>query len=72
MQVGSIQTGCSSPPSKLRDIGGQLQLLHRKSALLQPTNSVQDSEEVSRLLEDLQDTIDNYMVCLQLLYSCQC
>ena len=52
-----------NPPSKTRDIGVQLQLLHRKSALLQPTNSPKGSEGVSRLLEDLQEIIDNYMVC---------
>jgi len=63
MQVGSIYTGCSNSSSKLRGIGRQLQLLHRKSAPLQPTNGAQDGKGVSRLLEDLQEAVDNYMVC---------
>jgi len=60
----SVQTGCLNNSSKLKENEEQLQLLHRKSALLQLTDNVQDSEDVNRLLEDLQEAVNDYMVCL--------
>jgi len=63
MQVVSVQTGYLNPPRKLKGIEEQLRSLHAKSALLRFVNNVQDSEDVSGLLEDLQEAVNDYMVC---------
>jgi len=62
-QMVSIHAGCLHIPRKLNDIGEQLQLLGEKSVVLQSFDNTQDSEDVSGLLEDLQEVINDYMVC---------
>ena len=64
MQVMSIQTGCSKPPRKLKDIEERLRSLDGKPALLRLTDNGQDSEDVNGLLEDLRETVHDYMVSL--------
>ena len=66
MQVISIQTGCSNPPRKLKDIEDRLRPLHGEPALLQLTDNDQDGEGVNRLLEDLREAIHDYMVSFRL------
>ena len=61
-QVVSVQTGCLNPLSKLEDIEGQLRSLREESALLQLVDNAQNSEDVSGLLEDLQEAVNDYMV----------
>jgi len=62
MRVVSTQTGCSNPPSKLEDIEEQLRSFREESALLRLVDNAQNSEDVSGLLEDLQEAIGDYMV----------
>jgi len=62
MQVVSVQTGCLNPPSKLGEIEERLGSLDGKSVPLRYLDSVQDSEDVSGLLEDLQEAVNDYMV----------
>jgi len=62
MQAVSVQTRRLNPPSKLEDIEEQLRSLREESALLRLVDNAQDSEDVSGLLEDLQDAVDDYMV----------
>jgi len=62
MQVASVQAGCLNPPSKLEDIEGQLRSLREESALLRFVDNAQDSGDVSGLLEDLQEAVNDYMV----------
>ena len=64
MQVISIQTGCSNPPRKLKGIEKRLRTLDGKPALLRLTDNGQDSEDVNGLLEDLRETVHDYMVSL--------
>ena len=52
-----------TPPSKLEDVEEQLRPLGGKSAPLRYLDNAQDSEDVSGLLEDLQEAVNNYMVC---------
>ena len=59
----STRIGYSNPPSKLKNIEEQLLLLSRKSVAQRCLDDVQDSEDVSGLLEDLQEAINDYMVC---------
>ena len=66
MQVISIQTGCSNPPRKLEDIEERLRSLDGKPALLRLADNAQDSEGVNGLLEDLRETVHDYMVSLRL------
>ena len=66
MQVISIQTGCSNPPRKLKDIEERLRSLDGKPALLRLADNAQDSEGVNGLLEDLRDAVHDYMVSLRL------
>jgi len=61
-----IQAECLNPPSKLKEVNEQLLLLGGNSNPLRYLDSVQDSEDVRGLLEDLQEAINDYMVCLQL------
>ena len=63
MQAVFVQTGYLNLPSKLEDIEEQLRSLREESALLQLVDSAQDSSRVSGLLEDLQEAVDEYMVC---------
>ena len=63
MQVMPVRNGCLNHHSKLKHIEEQLQSLHGKSALLRLADNVQDSEDVSGLLEDLQEAVNDYMVC---------
>ena len=58
----SIQTWCLEVPSTFKTIGEALSSLDQKSALLRFTDHVQDNEEVSGLLEDLREVIDDYKV----------
>jgi len=60
----SIQAECLMLPRKLKDIGEQLQLLGGKSVVLESFDNTQDSEDVSGLLEDLQEAVNDYMVGL--------
>ena len=62
MQVVSIQTGCSKPPRKLKDIEERLRSLDGKPALLRLADNAQNSEDVDGLLEDLQEAVNEYMV----------
>ena len=62
MQVISVQSGCSSPLSKLKDIEERLRSLREKSALLQIVDNVQDGEDVGGILGDLQEAVNDYMV----------
>jgi len=61
--IDLLRTGFSDPPSTLKTIGETLGSLEQKSALLRFTDHVQDNEEVSGLLEDLQEAINDYQVC---------
>ena len=61
-QVVSVRSGCLNPHSKLEDIEEQLRSLREESALLRLVDNAQDSKDVSGLLEDLQEAVDNYMV----------
>ena len=58
----SIQTRFLNPASKLKDIEEKLRSLHEKFVLLRLVDNAQDSEDVSGLLEDLQEAVNNYMV----------
>jgi hypothetical protein len=69
MQAVSVQSGCSSPLSKLEDIEERLRSLREKSALLQVVDNVQDSADVGGILEDLQEAVNDYMVCPQSCHS---
>ena len=51
-----------NPPSRLKGIEEQLQSLAGKSMPLWDFDSVQGSEDVNRLLDDLQEAVDDYMV----------
>ena len=62
MQVASVQTGCLNLHSKLKDIEEQLRSLHEKPVPLRIIDNVQDSEDVTGLLEDLQEAVNDYMV----------
>jgi hypothetical protein len=62
MQAVSVHAGCLNPPRKLKDIEEQLRSLYGKSALLRFVDNVQDSGDVSGLLEDLQEAVNDYMV----------
>ena len=62
MQVASVQDGCLNPSSKLKDIEGQLRSLHEKFLLLRLVDNAQDGEDVSGLLEDLREAVNDYMV----------
>ena len=48
--------------SKLKTVEETLRSLHQKSVLLRFTDHVQDNEDVSGLLEDLQEAISDYQV----------
>jgi len=50
-------------PSKLKNIEEQLQELGGKSMSLRYFNSAQDGEDVTGLLNDLQEALSDYMVC---------
>ena len=63
MQTVFVQTGYSNLASKLKDIEEHLRSLHEKSALRRFADNAQDSEDVSGLLEDLQEAVNDYMVC---------
>ena len=62
MEVVSAHTRCSTPSSKLEDLEEQLRSLREESAILQLVDNTQDTEDVSGLLEDLQEAINDYMV----------
>ena len=66
MRAVPIQTGCLNPPRKLKYIEEQLLALHGKFVLLRIADGVQDNEDVSGLLEDLQEAVNDYMVCSSL------
>ena len=59
----SVQTEYSSIPSKLKDIEEQLRSLGGKSVPLRYLDNVQDGEDVGGLLEDLQEAVNDYLVC---------
>ena len=54
---------CLPLSSEFEGIERKLQVLSERLRLQLPPNQVQDDEEVSRLLEDLQESIFNYQVC---------
>jgi len=62
MQVVSSQTGFSNPPSKLGEIKERLGSLDGRSVPLRYLDNIQDGEDVSGLLEDLQEAVNDYMV----------
>ena len=62
MREDFIPTRCLNPPSRLKDIDEQLRSLHRKFVLLRVVDNDQDGEDVSGLLEDLQEAVNDYMV----------
>lgn len=62
MRAVSIQGGCLNPPSTLKNIEEELRSLGEKSATLRYLDDVQDGEDVSGLLEDLQEAVNDYMV----------
>jgi len=64
MQVIPVQTGCLNPPSKLEDVEEQLQSLRGESALLRFVDNAQAGEDVNRILEDIQEAVNDYMVRL--------
>ena len=64
MQMVFVWTRYLNSPSKLKDIEEQLWVLGRKSVALRYHSDVQDNEDVSRLLEKLQELVNDYMVCL--------
>ena len=66
MQVISIQTGCSNPPRKLKDIEERLRSLDGEPALLRLADNDQGSEGVNGLLEHLREALHDYMVSLRL------
>ena len=59
----SVQAEYSSIPSKLKDIEEQLRSLGEKSVPLRYLDNVQDGEDVGGLLEDLQEAVNDYLVC---------
>ena len=61
-QAAFVQARYLTFPSKLKDIEEQMRMLHGKSALVRLADSVQDSEDVNGLLEDLQEAVNDYMV----------
>ena len=64
--MASIWTRCLCLSSKLKVVEDQLQLLGSgKSMALQYLENVQDTEDVNGLFEDLQDILNDYMVCAQ-------
>ena len=67
-QAVSVQTGCLNSPSKLKDIEEQLRLLNEKPVPLRIIDNVQDGEDVTGLLEDLQEAVNDYMVRSRLWY----
>ena len=52
----------SFPSSKFNVIGGQLRLLSEKRGLPQPTDHVQEDDDLFRSLDDLQEAILDYRV----------
>ena len=62
MQEVSTRTRCLNSPRKLKEIEEQLQPLYGKSMPLRFVDNGQDGEDVSGLLEDLQQAVNDYMV----------
>ena len=62
MEAIPIQTGCLHPPRQLKDIEERLGSLHGKSVPLRYLDNVQDNEDVTGLLEDLREAVNDYMV----------
>ena len=62
MQVASVQEGCLNLSRKLKDIEEQLRSLHEKFLLLRLVDNAQDGDDVSGLLEDLREAVNDYMV----------
>jgi hypothetical protein len=58
----SAQTGCLNPARKFKDIEEQLRSLGGKSVPLRFVDNVQDGEDVTGLLDDLQEALNDYMV----------
>ena len=57
-----LVTSYSVPPSKFKDIKGQLHSLHEGQGKPQRDDNFQRSERVYEVLECLQEAIDNYQV----------
>ena len=72
MQVVFVLTGCLNPPSRLKDIEEKLSSLGGKSVPLRYLDSAQDSKNVSGLLNDLQEAVNDYMVRSWLQHSSRC
>ena len=62
MSVASVQAGYLNPSRKLKDIEEQLRSLHEKFLFLRLVDNAQDGEDVSGLLEDLREAVNDYMV----------
>ena len=62
MRVVSVQAGYSHLPSKLKDIEERSRPLREKFVLLRFIDSVEDSKDVSGLLEDIREAVGDYMV----------
>ena len=62
MQEVSTRTRCLNPPRKLNEIGEQLWPLYEKSMPVRLVDNNQDGDDVSGLLEDLQQAVNDYMV----------
>ena len=63
MEAVSVQTWYLNPPRKFKNIEKQLQSLHGRPTLLRYLDNAQDNEDIGGLLEDLQEVVNNYMVC---------
>ena len=62
MPVASVRDVCLNLSRKLKDIEEQLRSFHEKFLLLRLVDNAQDGEDVSGLLEDLREAVNNYMV----------
>jgi hypothetical protein len=60
------------PSSKLKTTEKSLRSLCQKSPLLRFTDHVKDNEDVSGLLEDLQEVINDYQVRSWCLHYSRC
>jgi hypothetical protein len=65
MEPISIQPERSQLHRKFKSIEETLRLFPQKSLILRVADHVKDNEDVSGLLEDLQEAINDYQVCLR-------
>ena len=72
MTMSTIQISRRSSSSKLEGFEKRLQTLYRKSSLRRFAEHVQDDEEISGLLEDLQEAINDYQVRSRFWHHSRC